>query len=151
MVNYVLDTYANDNVIPKTDTQIMKFTQFLNRTSIEYAELHWSNGLDCSHMYDAYLLGGSFLECLQHYITQIMDSFWSLNKLATVQDLVPHATSLARLPNGSSSGEGMHRSNKPINSCDGWRSQDTVAMYLKPDGLSTAHIYGTTDKRNSHL
>lgn len=80
VVNYLLETYATNNPIDETTEKIMRFTQPLNNTPIEYNELLWSKALRYNLVYHEYVLNGNFTEALEDCIFHSMLSFWGLSK-----------------------------------------------------------------------
>lgn len=100
VVNYLLEAYVTDDVIAKTDAEIMGLSQQLNKTLIEYAKLLWAKALRCNPVYDKYVLKGDLIEGLQHSIHQSLHLLQSSSKHATVQDLTRHVASLYNLENG---------------------------------------------------
>lgn len=53
-VNYLLETYATDDVITKTDADMMSFTQPSSKLPTECAEALWNIALRCEQAYDEY-------------------------------------------------------------------------------------------------
>lgn len=78
-----------------------------NKTLIEHAEPLLAKALNCDRVHNEHDLKGSFIEAIQDSIYHSMHSFSGANKLATMQDLERHVTSLASPQNGLISGEGM--------------------------------------------
>lgn len=101
VVNYLLETYATDDVIAETDAEILRFTQPPTKSPTEYAEALWNKALRCDRVYDEYVLKGIFIEGLHESIRHSMRSYWGSRKNATVHDLARHATSLTNLQHGS--------------------------------------------------
>lgn len=52
VINYILKTYAPDNVIAKMDSKIVRYTQPSNRTPPDYAASMLNEVLHCDFMYD---------------------------------------------------------------------------------------------------
>lgn len=133
----MLETSATDDVIAKTDAEIMKFTQPFNLTPIEDAELHRAKTLRCSRVPDEYVLNINHIEGLQDFIRQSMRSSGSSNKHETLQDLARLAPSLSNLRNGARLEEGLHNSGKPRKRRDSRSSQEAAAMHLYTDETLT--------------
>lgn len=69
-VNYLIETYATEDVIAKTDANMMLSTQPSIKLSKEYAEALWNKALHGDRAYDKYILRRIFiqglLEPMQH-------------------------------------------------------------------------------------
>lgn len=61
VVNYLLGTYATEDEGAKSIARIMRFTQPLNETVVNYAELLCAKLLFCVQVYDEYLMKGNFI------------------------------------------------------------------------------------------
>lgn len=48
MVNYLLQAYITDDVVPEKGAKFLRFTQPLNRSTIEYTELIWVKVIRCT-------------------------------------------------------------------------------------------------------
>lgn len=55
MVNYVIYTYATDDVIPETDTASARFTQSLTMSPAQYAEALVVKSLSCGEVHNEYV------------------------------------------------------------------------------------------------
>lgn len=88
VMHYFLETYGNNDVINKTDADIMMYTQQLNKAPIKYAEFIWIMALLCDCVYHEYVLKGNFIEGLQNSMAQSMPSIYGTTNHAKVQDLV---------------------------------------------------------------
>lgn len=74
VVNCLLETYATDDLIGKTDADIMRFPQESNKLPTEYAEALWKKALRCNRFYDESVLKGIFIEGLPSSIHHSMKS-----------------------------------------------------------------------------
>lgn len=61
-VNYLLDTYAPDDIIAEAETDMTRFTQPSNKLLTEYAKALWNKELRCDTVYDEYVLNRIFIE-----------------------------------------------------------------------------------------
>lgn len=52
VLNYLLEPYASDDVIADTEAEIMRFSQPLNETQTEHAELLWAEALRGDRVYN---------------------------------------------------------------------------------------------------
>lgn len=50
LLNYLLETYATNDVIAESDAEIMHYTQPPNKTPAGYTCLLWSKALHCDHV-----------------------------------------------------------------------------------------------------
>lgn len=55
-LNYIPETYVEDDFIGVTDTKLMWFTQLSSKSSMEYAGALWNEALWCNRAYDEYEL-----------------------------------------------------------------------------------------------
>lgn len=55
-MNYLLETYAMDYIIAKTDAHMMLFKQPLSKSPTGYAGAHWNKAIRCNRLYDDYVL-----------------------------------------------------------------------------------------------
>lgn len=59
-VEYLLGTYAMDDVLTETDAGMMGFTQPSSKSPTEYAEALWNKMPRCDKVYDKYEFKGTF-------------------------------------------------------------------------------------------
>lgn len=55
VLNYLLKDYATNDVIAETFVEIMRLTQLLNKTPIEYTQLLWAKALRWDRKYSWYV------------------------------------------------------------------------------------------------
>lgn len=55
-IDYLLETYAINDVIAETDADMMHFKQPSNKLLTEYSEALWNNALRSDRVYDEYVL-----------------------------------------------------------------------------------------------
>lgn len=55
-INYPVDTYAGDDVIAETDSDMRRITPLSNKSAMEYAEAGQSKALRCHCVYDKFVL-----------------------------------------------------------------------------------------------
>lgn len=60
--NYLLDTFAIDDVITEIDADMMCFTQLSKKRPTGHTEALWDKALRCNSVQDAYKLKGVFIE-----------------------------------------------------------------------------------------
>lgn len=92
-----------DDVITKTDDDMMHFTQSSNMTPTEYAEALQNKALRSNGVYDEELFKGVFIEGVPEPICHRMRYYWASKESATLHDLVRHSISLNELQWGSHS------------------------------------------------
>lgn len=72
VVIHVLKPYTTDDIIAETKEEIMRRTQPLNKTPIEYADLLWTKKLRFNRVYDEYIVRSNFFESLKYSNSIIM-------------------------------------------------------------------------------
>lgn len=75
VVNQVLDTYATEDVIAKTETEMQSFKLPSSRTPNQYAEALWKTALRCNQVHTEYMLKGIFVGRLPYSIRDSMRSY----------------------------------------------------------------------------
>lgn len=75
VVHYLLEAYITNEVIFKIHVRIMKFTQRLSKTWIEYDKILLIKASHCCQKYVKYVLNSNIIECVQDSICQNMCSF----------------------------------------------------------------------------
>lgn len=90
VVNYLLKTYATDEVIAETDTGINQFRQGDLISPPEYAQEWWTKALKCGTVYTEPKLTGLFIEGLHGSITQSVRNYWGNNGKGDFQELARH-------------------------------------------------------------
>lgn len=143
------DPYANDELMAENNAEVMRLTQPLNMTAIEYVKLLRAKKVHFSRKYYEHVLNGNFVKGLQDFIRQDMRSFWCWIKHATLQDLTSQAASLTSLKNVLRPVDGTPDGNKPKNCCNKRRGQTAAEMVLDPDGPWTPPIYITPKTSNT--
>lgn len=86
----------------------MLFTQPSNISPVEYAKALWNKGLRGDMLYDESVLIGILSEGLSKYICCSTCPYWRSKNNATVHDLARHASSKAKLQNGSWNTDATH-------------------------------------------
>lgn len=102
MVPPTLETYATDDVIAETGTDMMRFTQPSKKSPAEDEEALWNKAPRCDRVYDEYVFKDIFSERLSKSVRHSMHAYCSSRKIAREHDLAPHATFLQNLQYGSS-------------------------------------------------
>lgn len=77
VVNYLLETYATDDNIAKSDSDIDSFLKLQNMLAMEFANALWLKTPRCPRAYDKYVLKRIFVQGLLKSITHSIWSFWS--------------------------------------------------------------------------
>lgn len=68
IMNYLLGTYATDEVIAEMDTEVLLITQPSDTSLMEYEGARWKNLLSSDFVYDEYVVKRIFIEEL-HRLT----------------------------------------------------------------------------------
>ena len=114
VVNYLLATYATDDVIAETVGDILSIRQGKGTTAADFAQTLYDKVLRCGNVYPESQLKGIFVEGLVESVRDNMRVYWGLNRQVTLFQLARYADTLCKL-NGtqsattSTSGEGRSR------------------------------------------
>lgn len=79
-VNYLLETYATDDVIVEAEAEITNYNEPGNRLDASCSETLWERALRCRRGYDDSSFKGVFVEGLHHVIRFFMLNHWRANK-----------------------------------------------------------------------
>lgn len=80
VVNFLLTTYATDDIIAAANMDIMKFEQPAGQSAVGYAQALWTKGLRFGPVNNEYRLKGICNEGLRKSIRQRFRSYWAKNK-----------------------------------------------------------------------
>jgi len=97
VVQFLLKTYATDEVIAEADAEINRYRQPDRMSPPDYAHNLWTKALRCGTVYDEDRLKGIFIEGLHESICQSVRNYWSKNGDADLQELARHAKSMANI------------------------------------------------------
>lgn len=81
VVNFLLETYATDDIIEEMDAVILYFEQPSHTPPTEYLEALWNKAQRCDRTHDEYVFMGIFLEACHGWIQQSMNPSWSSKKM----------------------------------------------------------------------
>lgn len=107
-VNYLLQTYASDDVIAEAEADLRHFTQTRNITPQEYAVALTLKVLRCGPVYTEARMIGIYIEGLQESIRSTVRTYWGEHPQADLNALARHATSVTNL-----TGSGKTRLGRP--------------------------------------
>lgn len=62
VINHLPETYASDNVIEETETEMQNFKMLSNMTPKQYFETFCSRAFRCNQVYTKYTVKGIFVE-----------------------------------------------------------------------------------------
>lgn len=93
VVNCLLQTYAANNFIAKTDAALRRYIPPSTVFPMKYAEALRNKSLKCSKVYDAYVLKGIFIDGPHESVHHGMPSYRSTHPGSTQFDLARYATS----------------------------------------------------------
>lgn len=88
-VNYLVDTYATDDVTAKTVADMICFTQISNKLPTEYPEAQLNKAVVCDAAHNEYVLDGIFIEGLLEPICHSMRSYCTYKKSDTRPGVMP--------------------------------------------------------------
>jgi len=97
VVQFLLRTYATDEVIAEADAEISRYRQPDRMSPQDYAHNLWTKALKCGTVHDEDRLKGIFIEGLHESIRQSVRNYWSKNGDADLQELARHAKSMANI------------------------------------------------------
>lgn len=97
VVSSFLETYATNDVITKTDTEMMKFIRPTTEASVEYAKELKNKECRCNWVSNECVLKHSFIQRLSESICHSMHSYGGSKKNSTMSGLASNSTWLTRL------------------------------------------------------
>ena len=97
VVNYLLRTYATDEVISREDTKLHRFSQPDGMNETDYAHVRWENVLRFGSVYDEAKLKALFIEGLRESIRDNVRNYWSANEHLDLSQLARYASSMSRI------------------------------------------------------
>ena len=97
IVNYLLKTYASDDVIAEAEEGLRHFVQAPGMTELDFATKLTLKVLRCGHVYNEAKMIGFFIEGLNESIRSSVRSYWGENPAADLSTLARKAASIAKL------------------------------------------------------
>lgn len=124
-INYFLETYAVDDVIVQTDTNIMSFTQLSNKSPTEYTEAFWNNAHQWNSVSDEYVLKEISIEGLSESVRRSTRSYWSSKKDSTLHDVAHRANLLTKLQHDIRNTDAPYHKEKTDNRRENTKRRDS--------------------------
>lgn len=146
VITYLLETYATNDRIAEKEADIIRFIQPLKKIPIDNVEILQLQALHWGCMYDRYTIKGNFIKMIQDYIHHKMHFFCSSMKQAAVQDILPYATPLLKLPSVPETGKKLMISQRAAVITDEAKRQQRCSLTPMRRQKS---IYRTSDTPSS--
>lgn len=138
VINYLLETYATDNVSAKMDTKVLQLAQRSNMALTEYADDLLNKALHCDVVYDKYGMKGIFNEGLHGSIRHSISSYCSSRKAAAIYDLPRPAASMTDWQHGLQTTESPYSIG---NSSSKERLTEERREIIQPSPISTKDLH----------
>lgn len=94
VVTYCLQTYVKDDVIPKTDSVLMRYIQPSTMSQTRFGKALEPKALRCGEVYNIYIYKEISIEGLHESVCHGMQLYWCTHLGSTLYALPRHATSL---------------------------------------------------------
>jgi len=109
VVNYLLHTYASDDVIAETEAGLRQFVQTPKMTEQDYATQLTLKVLRCGAVYSEARLIGMYVEGLHESIRGAVRTYWGEHPEADLNKLARHATSVSKLAGRTTAPQSKNR------------------------------------------
>lgn len=114
VLNYMLATYANKDIIAEDNMEFMNFKKSTGQKKVT-GQAFWTKALCCIPIYDEYGVKGTFRGWPSQSVWQSVGSVWARNKFAWLQEPTHHALCLVNLPSGTGKPESVSSKQKWTN------------------------------------
>lgn len=137
VINYLLETFATDNIIAEAESDITSFEKPVGTTGTRHFEILFEKALRCGVVYNEPRLKEIFIESLRSSICYSTRKYWGAHKGAKLHSLARYATNHVKLQENthgtSSSMVGNNRRWPKSSKLSRRRKRNTPVLAIRED------------------